>query len=81
MLNLLPWGGVHLQLARVRLAGVAGVGAALGDVVGAWLCHVAASQAHKFVAGMTPVRPLLAIGRGASQLARPATPRPVVHAP
>jgi hypothetical protein len=68
LLLAVPWGGVALRLPRVQLGGVAGWGALLSAVGGAWGADVAATQAHKFVRGVPVVRPLVAAGAGAAQL-------------
>lgn len=64
----MPWGGVRLQLGRVRVTALPGWGAAGGEVLKAWLRDVAATQAHKFVRGMAAIRPLVALGTGTAQL-------------
>jgi autophagy-related protein 2 len=68
VLNIMPWAGVRLELAKVRLTALPGWGAAGGEVAGAWLRDVAATQAHKFVRGMAGIRPLVAIGSGTARL-------------
>ena len=68
LLLAVPWGGVALRLPRVQLGGVAGWGALMSAVGGAWGADVAATQAHKFVRGVPVVRPLVAAGAGAAQL-------------
>ncbi|KAL0044023.1 hypothetical protein WJX82_003156 [Trebouxia sp. C0006] len=68
VLNLVPWGGVQLDLPRVKASGLQGWGA-LGSAVGnAYLQDIASSQVHKFVVGVAPVRSLCRVGWAAKQL-------------
>ncbi|KAA6418149.1 MAG: Autophagy-related 2 [Trebouxia sp. A1-2] len=68
VLNLVPWGGVQLDLPHVKASGLQGWGA-LGSAVGnAYLQDIASSQVHKFVVGVAPVRSLCRVGWAAKQL-------------
>ncbi|KAK9805512.1 hypothetical protein WJX72_002557 [[Myrmecia] bisecta] len=68
VLNLVPWGGVALDLPHVKLTGLHGW-AALGAAVGTdYLKDVASSQAHKFVVGVAPIRSVCKVGSAAAQL-------------
>eukprot|EP00850_Spirogloea_muscicola_P021760 SM000261S09959 [mRNA] locus=s261:40005:47019:+ [translate_table: standard] len=68
LLNFVRWQGVELQLKRVRIVGAAGWEALGGAFLGEWLEHVAATQVHKFVRGVSTIRPLYALGEGAAAL-------------
>lgn len=68
VLNLVPWGGVTVELAPVTVSGVHGWGALGSAVAGEWLEDVAGNQAYKFVQGIAPVRSICTVGSGAAAL-------------
>ena len=67
-LNLVPFGGVTLDLVPVSARGVQGWDAVGGIVVRSWLEHVARTQAMKFAAGIAPIRSVCNVGAGAASL-------------
>ncbi|KAL3156294.1 hypothetical protein ABBQ32_012565 [Trebouxia sp. C0010 RCD-2024] len=68
VLNLVPWGGVQLDLPHVKATGLHGWPALGSAVANAYLQDIASSQVHKFVVGVAPVRSLCRVGWAAKQL-------------
>ena len=70
VLNLVPFGGVTLELNPVSARGVHGWSALSERVVRAWLEHVSRTQAFKFATGIAPIRSVCNVGAGAAQVIR-----------
>jgi hypothetical protein len=69
-----PWGGIDLELQPLRLSGVSGWDGVAAAVAQEWLGHVGRTQAHKFIAGVAPIRSVVRVGGAvAGLLAVPAT--------
>jgi autophagy-related protein 2 len=73
LLNLVPWGGVDLNLKPLRLIGVEGWDGLGVAAATEWLQYCARTQAHKFLTGVAPIRSVVRVGGAvAGLLAVPA---------
>ena len=69
LLNLIPFGGVELDLGPATAGGPRrGFAAAASGVAAELLTHVAKTQVHKLFAGVQPLRSLGNVGHGVAEL-------------
>jgi hypothetical protein len=68
LLNLVPWGGVDLSLKPLRFTGVVGWDGVAAGAASEWLGHVARTQAHKFLAGVAPIRSVIKVSSAVAAL-------------
>ena len=68
LLNLVPLHGVELSLPPLGFVDLEDFKAVSDCVLGAWLHHIAAKEAGKFVTGIRPIKSLSKVGVGASKL-------------
>lgn len=68
LLNLVPWGGVDLTLKPLRLTGVVGWDGLAAAAASEWLGYVAKTQAHKFLAGVAPIRSVIQVSSAVAAL-------------
>lgn len=68
LLNLVPWGGVDLTLKPLRFTGVVGWDGLAAGVASEWLGYVARTQAHKFIAGVAPIRSVIKVSSAVATL-------------
>jgi autophagy-related protein 2 len=68
LLNLVPWGGVDLNLKPLRFTGVVGWDGLAAGLASEWLGYVAKTQAHKFLAGVAPIRSVIQVSSAVATL-------------
>jgi hypothetical protein len=68
LLNLVPWGGVDLNLKPLRFTGVVGWDGLAAGAASEWLSYVAKTQAHKFLAGVAPIRSVIQVSSAVATL-------------
>lgn len=68
LLNLVPWGGVDLTLKPLRFTGVVGWDGLAAGLASEWLGYVAKTQAHKFLAGVAPIRSVIKVSSAVATL-------------
>jgi hypothetical protein len=68
LLNLVPWGGVDLSLKPLRFSGVVGWDGLAAAAASEWLGYVARTQAHKFLAGVAPIRSVIKVSSAVAAL-------------
>jgi hypothetical protein len=68
LLNLVPWGGVDLTLKPLRFTGVVGWDGLAAGLASEWLGYVAKTQAHKFLAGVAPIRSVIQVSSAVATL-------------
>ncbi|CAG9463636.1 unnamed protein product [Pedinophyceae sp. YPF-701] len=67
-LNVIPLKGVKLTLRDATVIGAEDVSAAAMEAGAAWLRDIGTRQAHVFVAGLPPMRPLWRLGTAATRV-------------
>lgn len=68
LLNLVPWGGVDLTLKPLRFTGVVGWDGLAAGLASEWASYVARTQAHKFLAGVAPIRSVIQVSSAVATL-------------
>ncbi|CAG8497159.1 7566_t:CDS:10 [Diversispora eburnea] len=68
LMNLFHLEAAEMTLTSVKLTGVKGVSRLLEDLAAAWLPHIKSTQVPNFVSGVSPIRSLVNIGSGFSDL-------------
>ena len=80
LVHLFPLEKAHLELKRIVLRGVAGWSRCIDSTIAEWAMHIASHQAHRYVAGVQPIRSLVRVSYQPSPSLSPSPlPSPYHH--
>jgi hypothetical protein len=70
LVNLVSLDGAQLELGRIKLTGLTGWDGLIDKISDEWIMHIKETQLGSMVSGINPIRPVVNLSKGASDMVR-----------